>query len=221
VNNPILPRRETPREVADQVARTFFGITDEVSRRRAIRQCLLGAAESAALIPSVFYLRFRDVGPLGWGATVFFVVYFLLAAVGLYFRPRTEYHSPVPPRGDWLDRAGAFWLIGCVFGPFFGWLLTTGAFPVTRASWQWLYGLRVFLSAGVPVMLALPLTRYVRGRSAWVALPLLVCVTLLPVLSAANASLDLWEGPVVRQVGPAGRPELFLKYTERSLRADR
>jgi hypothetical protein len=165
----------------------------------------------------LFYLRFREVGPLGWGTTIFFIVYFLLCAVGLYFRPRTAYHSPVTLRGDWLDRMGSFWLVGCAFGPFFGWIITTGVFPITLNSWRWLYGLRVIMAAAVPIILALPLTRYVRGKSALVALPLLVCVTLLPVSSAMNVSRDLWEGPIVQQARSTGQPELYLKHTERSL----
>lgn len=212
-----LPRGETPQEVAAQVAQDFFGVTDDASRRRAIRKCLISLVWFTVLIPSVFYLRFRGVGPLGWGTTIFFDTYCLLSVIGLYFQPRTEYHSPVPLRGDWLDRVGAFWLVGCAFGPFFGWIVTTGTFPITLTSWHWLYGLRVFLAAGVPIALALPLTRYVRGKSTWVALPLLVGVTLLPVSSAMNVSQDLWEGPIVRQAQSTGQWELFLQHTERSL----
>jgi hypothetical protein len=175
---------ESTQETADKVARTFFGVTDEVSRRSVIRQCLTSIVWCTLLIPSAFYLRFRHIGPLGWGTTVFFDVYCLLTAIGLYFRPRTEYHSPVALRGDWLDRIGAFWLVGCAFGPFFGWIVTTGTFPITATSWRWLYGLRVFLAAVIPLLLALPLTRYVRGKASRVALPLLVGVTLLPISSA-------------------------------------
>jgi hypothetical protein len=214
-----LPRtpEPTPQETADEVARTYFGVTDEASRGRAIRRCLTSVVWFTLLIPSIFYLRFRHIGPLGWGTTVFFDLYCLLSAVGLYFQPRTEYHSPVRSRGDWLDRVGAFWLVGCAFGPFLGWIVTTGTIPITPASWRWLYGLRVLFAAAVPLALALPLTRYVRGKSAWVALPLLVVVTLLPVSSAMNVSLDLWEGPVTQQVQPAGLSELYLRHTERSL----
>src|SRR5713226_5835940 len=103
MDNPNLPRKEnTPLEVADQVASSFFGIKDQAARQRAIRQFLLGTIEVGILIPLLFYLRFREIGPLGWGTTIFFIVYFLLCAAGLYFRPRTEYHSPVILRGDWL-----------------------------------------------------------------------------------------------------------------------
>jgi MFS family permease len=115
---------------------------------------------------------------------------------------------------------GAFWLVGCVFGPFFGWVITSGAIPITLTSWHWLYGLRVLLAAGLPIVTALPLTRYVRGKSTWVALPLLVGVTLLPISSAMNVSRDLWEGPIMRQVQSTDRSQLYLKHTERNLGGD-
>lgn len=212
---------ETPQETADKVARSFFGVKDEDSRRRVIIGLLCGAVEVVVLVPLLFYLRFRTVGPLGWGTTVFLAVYCLLAAVGLFFAPRTEYHSPVALRGDWADRLGGFWLVACLFGPFLGWVVTTGVFPITFGSWRWLYSLRVLLAAGLPVITALPLTRYVRGKSSLIALPLLVLVTLLPVSSAMNVSLDLWEGAVMRQTQSTGQPELFLQHTERSLGAAR
>jgi hypothetical protein len=217
--NPDPQRRETPREIADRVARTFFGAgSDKVARQHAIRQLLIGAVECAVLIPSLFYLRFREVGGLGWGTTVFFVVYCLLAAIGLYFGPRPEYHTPVPLRGDWTDRIGAFWLVSCAFGPFLGWVITS-VFPLTAASWRWLYGLRVVLAAGLPLITALPLTRYVRGKATWVALPLLAGITLLPIWSVVTVSQDLWEGPIIRQVQSSGQSELYLKHTEQSLGA--
>lgn len=217
MNPPTRTPEMTPQETADLVAEKFFGVTDEASRRRVIRQFLVAAPLSAVVVPALFYLRFGEVGPLGWGTTVFFVVYCLLAAVGLYFRPRAEYHTPVRARGDWLDRVGAFWLVGCVFGPLLGWALTTGAIPVTPSSWRWLYALRVLFAAVVPAALALPLTRYVRGKSALVSLPLLVLVTLLPISSAMYVSLDLWDGPSAQTPRTGPPTELYLKHTGRVL----
>jgi hypothetical protein len=127
--------------------------------------------------------------------TVFFVAYCVIAAVGLFFRPRTEFHTTVKLRGDWRDKVGAFWLVACAFGPFFGWI-ATNVLPVTAHSWVWVYGLRVFLAAVLPLITAIPLTRYIQGKAAWVSLPLLILVTLLPVSSAFNASRDLFDGPV-------------------------
>ena len=206
----------SPQKTADQVAKAFFGVTSEASRQTAIRQLLIAAVECAILIPLLFYWRFRDIGGLGWGTTIFFVAYCLLGAVGLYYRPLTEYHTTVPLRGDWLDRIGAFWLVSCVFGPFLGWIITS-AFPLTVTSWRWLYTLRVILAVGMPLLTALPLTRYLHGKVTWVALPLMVVITLLPIWSAVNIGRDLWEGPVVQQVQDTDQQEWYLPYTEQSL----
>jgi hypothetical protein len=216
-NNTNPPNEETPQETSKHVAETFFGVTDDkASRQKVIWQLLAGAPACAVVIPALFYLKFGEIGGLGWGTTVFFVVYCLLAAIGLYFQPLTAYHTLVRLRGDWVDRVGAFWLVSCVFGPFLGWVITS-VFPLTVASWHMLYGLRVFLAVGLPLITALPLTRYLRGKAIWVALPLLVAVTMLPIMSAVNPSRDLWNGPVVRQVQPTGKYELYLQYTKQTL----
>jgi len=183
------------------------------SRRRVILEWLGATPKITALIPMAFYLEFGAIGRLGWGCAVFLDVYCLLWAIGLYFLPRTEYYSPVQLRRDWVDRVGAFWLVGCAFGPLLGWLVTE-TFPITPDSWHWLYGLRALLAAGVPLVLALPLLRYVRGKSSLVALPLLVVITLLPVSTAIPVIQDLLEGPCVRQAPSTSEPEFYLKRTE-------
>jgi hypothetical protein len=92
--------------------------------------------------------------------------------------------------------------------------------PFTPTSWRWLYGLQVFLAAGIPLLLTLPLTRYVRGKSTLVALPILVFVTLLPVLTALVASQDLWEGPVMMSARSNSHPVWRLKHTGVELRSE-
>jgi hypothetical protein len=181
---------------AERVARRFCGAGNSPqSRRRAIGGWLAGAVFAAVLVPLLFFLRFGQVAPFAWGVTVFMVGLCLLAAVGIYFLRRPEYHSPVPLRGDWLDRVGAFWLLACAFGPLAGWVLTELP-ALTVDNWRWLYAGRVALSMGLPVLTALPLLRYVRGRGAPVMLALLMGVTLLPMLSSLAVARDLWAGPV-------------------------
>jgi len=215
------PRKNAPQAAADQVAQTFFGVgPDPDSRRRAIRGLLLGAVQVGLLVPYAFYLRFGEVGPMGWGTTVFFVAYCILAAIGLYFGPRTEFHTTVALRGDWADHVGAFWLVSCAFGPFLGWIVTS-AFPITADSWRWLYGLRVFLAAGIPILTALPLTRYARGKAAWVAVPLLVGVTLLPIWSAVRVSQDLRDGPIVQRLRASGESRLYLPHSQQRIEVAR
>ncbi|MBP7687680.1 MAG: hypothetical protein KA765_07225 [Thermoflexales bacterium] len=211
-----MPKTPSPKDTADTVARSFFGVeADPASRSSAARQMLVSAVYAAVLTPALFLLRFGEVGPLGWGLTVFFVMYCVLAAIGLYFGPHTEYHSRVPLRNDWLDKIGAFWLMACVFGPFFGWIVAS-AVPITADSWRGVYGVRVFLAAGLPLITMLPLTRYARGKAALIALPMLIGVTLLALWTAVDAGRDLVAGPIERQT-PNGQTELYLKYTDQHL----
>ncbi len=194
------PHTASPR-TAEAVARSFFQSgSDPASLRRDIRRWLMGIVWSVILIPLIFYLRFGEVGSLGWGLTVFFSAYCFLSAIGLYFLVRPEYHTPVRLRHDWLDRIGAFWLVACAFGPFFGWIITS-AFILTADNWRWLYCGRVILSVGLPLLTALPLLRYVRGRGAPLMLALLLGVTTLPVWSAWETLRDLWSGPVSASQG--------------------
>jgi hypothetical protein len=202
-----MPVPTDEQRTAEHIARLFFRAgSDATSQRRAIVRWLAGAVAAAVLVPALFYLRFGTVGPLGWGLTVFLVAFCLLAAAGLYFLRRPEFHTPVALRNDWLDHIGAFWLLACAFGPLLGWVLTE--LPrLTVANWRWLYAGRVALSIGLPLLTALPLLRYVRGRGAPIMLALLGGVTLLPIWSGWAAAQDLWAGP-------AG---LYLAHTARAL----
>lgn len=163
------------------------------SRRRAARKFLFGIPW-VAVVPLVFLLKYGEVGPFGWGLTVFLIVFCVLAAVGLHFHDRTDLHTPVEPKGDWLDVISAFWLVACAFGPLVGWLCTALATP-TPDNWQWFYGARVFFAVALPVITMLPCLRYVRGKGTPLMLAILLGVTALPVWSAWWTMRDLLSGP--------------------------
>jgi uncharacterized protein involved in cysteine biosynthesis len=56
-----------------------------------------------------------------------------------------------------------------------------------------------------------------RGRAILIGLPLLLLITLTPVLLAAGAAFDLWQGPVERLIPGTEQWELYLQYTGVSL----
>jgi len=207
---------------AETVAHRFFRQqTDAASTKRNVRRWLVGAVWAGVLVPLLFYLRFGTVNSFGWGATVFFVAYCILAAIGTYFLVRPEYHTPVAVRHDWLDRIGAFWLVACAFGPFFGWVLTS-VVSLSASNWRWVYGGRVGLCIGLPVLTALPMLRYARGKGAPIMLALLCGVTALSVWSGWNTLQDLRAGPTLRATTKTWRTaqpaeELYLPNTERML----
>jgi hypothetical protein len=188
---------------------------------RVFWRWVLAALTAAVAVPFISYLRYGEVRPLVWGLTVFLVALCLLVGVGLYFAGRPEYHTRVEPRSGWADRVGAFWLMSCGLGPFFGWTLAN-AFALTEGNWRWLYWGRVGLSVGLPLLTALPLLRYVGGRGAPLMLALLLGVTALPLWSAWATARDLWDGPsnlLVRTPSP-GVPDAeyrHLSHTNRVL----
>jgi hypothetical protein len=209
-------KRKKNRRVAKQVARSFAHAgSDQQSPSRDIRGWLIGIVWAVVLIPLIFFLRFGEVGPLGWGLTVFVVVLSLLVVVGLFFLRRPEHHTPVASRGDWLDTLGAFWLVACAFGPLFGWMLTS-AIPLTLESWHWVYGGRVALSVALPILTGLPLVRYIKGRGAPVMIALLFGVTVLPVWSSWSTAQDLWAGPV-RLAEQGELPTWYLPNTDKTI----
>jgi hypothetical protein len=154
---------------------------------------LLGALWAAILTPLLFYLKFGSINWFSIAFTIFLVVLSLLFALGFFFQTRKEYHTEVPMERSLADRIGAFWLVACAFGPFLGWMVT--AIPPTEASWKWQYLSRAFLAVILPVITAVPLVPYGRGKAALIAIPLLVVITALPILSCVWVLGDLYEGP--------------------------
>ena len=226
---------DDPRATAEKAAEAYFGKKDgPEANRRLARYFLFGTPSVAGLTLIESYLEFGEIDSFDLSFTVFEVVLCLLAAAGFYFVDKPEYHTPVRARGGLLDYVGAFWLLACAFGPFFGWLVTSAA-QLTEDNWRWRYVTRAVLCVAVPVLTALPLFVYVRGKGWWLMLLMLVGVTSLPAWSAVNSLLDLREGPVVKQTTsfydaehgsfrPAADGEPFkltlLTHTQRSIKIE-
>lgn len=171
---------------------------DTGKNRRSARAFLIAAAQAAVLIPLLFYLHDGEINAFGLSFTGFVVVLCLLVALGYSIPDRPDRQTQADAKSGAFGRVGSFWLVACAFGPFFGWLVT-GAFTLTEENWRWRYVVRLLLCAGLPVLTALPLLRYVRGKFWHVALLLLSCVTALAAWSGLNTLLDLREGPTVRR----------------------
>jgi len=77
--------------------------------------------------------------------------------------------------------------------------------------------MRAGLSAALPVLTALPLLRYVRGKGAPLMLALLVGITALPIWSAWNTFADLRDGPQAGTSSPVAA-KVYLLHTERQLK---
>ena len=165
--------------------------------RRSVRAFVFGAAVAAVSVPLLFYLNFGEIDAFALSFTGFVVMLCLLAAVGYSVSDRPVSQIQADVKAGAFGRVGSFWLVACAFGPFFGWLVTAAP-ALTEENWRWRYVVRALLCVGLPVVCALPLFRYVRGKYWHVALLLLFCVTALAAWSGLNTLLDLREGPTVR-----------------------
>lgn len=210
------------------------GPEDTRKNRRSARAFVIGAAQAAVLIPLLFYLGFGEVSAFALSFTGFVVVLCLLVALGYSIPERPARQTAADAKVGTFDRIGSFWLVACAFGPFFGWVVTAAS-ALTEENWRWRYVVRVALSVGLPVVCALPLLRYVRGKYWHVALLLLLGVTSLASWSGLNTLLDLREGPTVRlttgyydapdnSFSPSARGKPFrlttLAHTQRNLRIE-
>jgi hypothetical protein len=178
----------------ERILADYFKIASiKGDNRELIKRFLLGAIWCAVLVPLLFYLKFGSLNWFSVSFTIFLVVLCLLFALGFYLQDKPEYHTPVAMEGTLADRVGAFWMVACAFGPFFGWLIT--AFRPTEASWKWQYLARAFLAVILPVITAIPNVPYARGKAALIAIPLLLCITALPISSCLGVLADLHDGP--------------------------
>ena len=192
------PTDHEPAERERILARYFRVSSIRGDNRPLVKTFLFGALWAAILTPLLFYLKFGTVSWFGAAFTIFLVTLCLLFALGFFFQTKREYQSTVFMEGSIADRIGAFWLIACAFGPFCGWIIR--AFPPTEASWKWQYLARAFLSVVAPFITAVPLVPYARGKAALIAVPLLVFVTALPILSCLWVLADLNDGPKTVEV---------------------
>jgi hypothetical protein len=158
------------------------------------RAIALGLILICVLTPLQFYLRFGTIDGYGWGVTIFLFLLALLIEVGDRFLFNPEFLTPIATRGKWVDKVGGFWLIACAFAPFFGWVLTQ-LVPVNQDNWRWVYGLRTGLCMGLPLLTAMPLARYLRGKSARVGAPILLGITFLAMMAGWWTLRDLVSGP--------------------------
>lgn len=184
----------------ERILADYFKVeSTEAENKRQVRLYLIAGAGWAILMPILFYLRFGKIDGFAIDFTIFLVVLHLLVAFGFLFQTRTKYHTTVPLKGNLGDKIGAFWLVACAFGPFLGWFVTT-AFSPTASSWRWQYLARMFFAVVLPLITVTPLLRYVRGKAALIALPLLIVITTLPVITCLWVIGDLHDGPTINQI---------------------
>jgi hypothetical protein len=149
-----------------------------------------GIAASVLLFLLIFWLYFGELPPFAWGFAIFLVLLQVLIILGLRLRNTTEFHAEKELRNDWLDRVGAWWLMACAFGAFFGWIcgVVAPSFPAYMTAF---HIARIVSTILLPVITLTPNLRYIGGRAALVQVPIAFCLTLLPVISGLGSVIAL------------------------------
>lgn len=153
----------------------------------------------AAVVPTVFWLRFGRVDGFVIGFSAFLIllmtaVRFLPALAGKY-----ENDAPRNVRASKFDKLGVVWLLSIPFAPFLSWVISE-FFTITVDNWRMILAVKAGLCVLLPSICVLPLISYIKGKTALIATLILVIGTCFPVIVGWNSMLDLIEGPKERSV---------------------
>lgn len=168
----------------------FAGMNTEASLWILIPIAFTEILFSCVLVLLRFWLEFGELSPLAWGCAAFFAILTILIIIGLRFQNRPEVHTTVAARGDWIDKIGAWWLMACAFGALLGWVCgqMANGFPRYR---QIFLVAEIIFTIVLPFVTMLPNVRYVSRNAAYIQVPLLVLITVLPVLVGIDAVVEL------------------------------
>ena len=155
-----------------------------------IPKAAFGIVLAVVVIFARFWFAFGEISMFAVAFAVFIVALQILMIVGLRFSRRTEAHTTVKPRDDWIDRVGSFWLLACAFGAFLGYIsgIVGSVFP---EQWRIFSMLEVLVTIVLPVTTMLPNVRYISRNAAFVQVPILFFVTLLPILVGIDSLIAL------------------------------
>jgi hypothetical protein len=176
-----------------------------------------GLAAIALFVPAIFWFRFGD---LRFGLAV--AGFLLLLVLGVQFLPELNRkygpeQAALKVKRSTFDALGVVWLLAIPFAPFFAWVIGSLS-TVNVHTWRWVLGTRAFLCVAVPLICALPLLRYIRGRAAPYSLLILFLGTMFPVSIGWNSAADFVRGPKWEAVDVASSLRVHLTVRARDVR---
>jgi hypothetical protein len=182
---PLIPETRKP-------SQTFGDINAEAPLWILLPKMLAAILISAALILLRFWFYFGELSFFACGFVIFTSVLQILIIVGLRFQNRMDFHTTKSVRNNWFDKLGAWWLVACAFGAFFGWICgnLANAFPAFKMV---ILTAEIFFTIFLPIITMLPNLRYVGAKASVVQIPILFFVTVLPMLVGLNSLFTIWN----------------------------
>ena len=169
----------------------IFGVSAKASLWLLLPRVAAGIALSTAFTFGIFWLRFGEVNSFTALIAACAAVFQGLLVVGLRHADRAE-AAGTPNEQGFLFKLGAFWLVAVFFGPVIGWFTAEAAKGSPEYSIL-LHASTLILTTVLPIITSIPNYRYVRASSAYITLPLLLVVSLLPSLVGAGSAVELWK----------------------------
>jgi hypothetical protein len=169
----------------------FGGVNATASLWVLLPRLATGIITSGFLITLAFWLRFGEINSFTILLVVVSSVFQVLILIGLRFGNRTDLAARQRP---WrlVDYVGAFWLIAVFFGAFAGWFTRDYAFYYPDVAIPF-HVATVILTIVLPVVTSIPNYRYVTATNAYITIPLLAIVTLLPSLIGFPSAIAIWQ----------------------------
>ncbi len=177
----------------------------------ANRDRLKGSLILIAVAGGVLYSFIDFITDPDWGALEFWAFVFgclVLLALGLTLVPKKvaqisaglsdeELQAAWQPKGRPIVVmiSALSWIGSIVCGPFVGWIVAQVC-SLTLSNWRLQLGIRLTLTAILPLVCVLPMLRFVRGPFAHLMLLILAVGTLFAVTTGLEADIDLVRGPV-------------------------
>ncbi|HMO82197.1 MAG TPA: hypothetical protein PKD24_15575 [Pyrinomonadaceae bacterium] len=175
-------------ETSSERSSILYGVSANADIWVLIPRLVVGIFVSTGLLLLLFWFQFGAVTSYIFLIALLFALFQVLLVIGL--RHRKTFDPTVPKMTGALDRIGAFWLIAVFFGAIVAWFTGDWAanYPDHAVS---LHSLTVFFAVALPVATSIPNYRYVTAQNAYISVPLLAVVSLMPSIVAWRSAAFL------------------------------
>lgn len=175
-------------EISKKRSSILSGVSANADLWVVIPRLAVGISASTGFLILLFWLQFGSVTSYIFLIALLFALFQVLLVIGL--RHQKTFYPTVPKMAGALDRIGAFWLMAVFFGAIVAWF--TGDRAVNYPDHAvLLHSLTVFFAIVLPVATSIPNYRYVTAQNAYISVPLLAVVSLLPSIVAWRSAAFL------------------------------
>ena len=169
----------------------MYGVPVKGSLWLLLPKLALGIAISTAFIFALFFLQFGEINTFPLLISSIAAVFQVLLVIGM--RHQGSFRKiPLGGHNAVLDMIGAFWLIAVIFGSVLAYFTSELAsnFPAFAMP---LHTATILFAIVMPILTSIPNYRYVTVANAYITVPMLFIVSILPSLLGWKSAVILWN----------------------------